>query len=90
MADPIKAFRSVLETAEFGRWVSGRLCGLRLIHESDRETLERVMVQARKTLCRYCKGVKSRADFVPCSTCNGTGEVAYDPNMVIVEEVMES
>lgn len=89
--DPISAFKSVLHWAEFGRRVSGKLGGIRFIHESDEQTLDRVLKQAVKTICRDCRG-DGRRTFGdgPCRGCNGTGERMYDPNEKPVQEVMET
>ena len=85
--DPIDELKFVIARAEFGRHVSGRLAGLRHVQERDRETLDRIIAQAMKTLCSYCMG---RTGERFCSKCHGTGEVAYDPNLPVVEDVMGS
>lgn len=87
---PLSIFRSVLKMAEFGEWVSDQLAGIRTVSESDKETLERVLTQARKTICELCRGTGESCTFSPCRHCHGTGEKAYDPHMPIVEDVMSS
>jgi len=89
--DPVEALESVLALAKFGRLVSRKLTSVRYVHESDEQTLDRVIGQALKTLCRYCGG-DGRQMVVdgPCRECNGTGERAYDPGLKPVREVMES
>lgn len=76
--------------AEFGQSVSNRLCGVRHVHESDEQTLERMIMQARKTICPGCGGYGHTAFGGTCSLCHGTGERAYDPNVPIVADVMGS
>lgn len=85
-------FRSVFQLAELGEWTSGKLAGIRTVSESDRQTLERVLEQARKTICGHCWGTgRSRVmTGKPCRHCHGLGEKAYDPHMPVVKEVMES
>jgi hypothetical protein len=83
-------FKSVLRLAELGEWTSAKLSGIRFARESDEETLERVLVQARKTICGYCNGSGRSTLDGACRQCHGTGEKPYDPNMPIVEEVMTS
>lgn len=89
--DSIKTLKSVVHWAEFGERVSGKLGSIRFIHETDDQTLDRVLKQAIKTICNHCRG-SGRPMVVdgPCSECHGTGEKAYDPNLKPVEEIMES
>jgi RecJ-like exonuclease len=87
--DPVRSFRAVLALAEFGRLTSGRLGGVRHAHESDEQTLERVLELARKVTCPRCNG-RGRSMGRPCRECHGTGERAYDPHMPTVAEVMGS
>lgn len=89
--DPIAVLKGVLHWAELGKKLSGKLSGARLIHESDEQTLDRLIRQAHKTVCGQCRGygVGTFSDR-PCRECHGTGERAYDPNEKPVREVMEA
>ena len=84
---PLGILQSAVRLAEFGERASGMLGGIRHAHESDQQTLERVLEQARKTICSHCNG-RGRSMDRPCRHCHGIGERAYDPHMPIVEEVM--
>ena len=81
--------KSVLYWAELGQKFSGKLSGIRFIHESDEETIDRVCLQARKTMCGDCGG-RGSGIVGTCRLCCGSGERAYDPNEKPVREVMES
>jgi len=87
--DSIKILQQVLHLAKFGEWTSGKLGGIRFAHESDEETLKRVIKQARKTICPDCRGHKTSFVGGDCRHCHGTGERAYDPFIPMVKKAME-
>lgn len=70
--DPLRALEVVLIEAHFGRSVRDKLAGVRFIHESDEETLDRVLQIARNAQCPACRG---RAIGIAgiCPICNSTG-----------------
>lgn len=72
--------------------MSDRLCSVRRIHESDMQTLERIIKQACKITCKQCGGDGHRAwSERLCDRCEGTGEAKYDPLAILrIEEVMRS
>lgn len=92
MDDVVKSFKGLVALAELGQRLSGMLSGVRFIHETDEETLGRVLRQALKVCCAVCRGT-GRPVFLTgtlCNECGGTGERAYDPREKPVREVMES
>lgn len=76
-----------LSWAKFGTWTSTKLAGVRFAHESDKETLKRVIEQARKTICPSCQGRRLVFNH-KCDKCHGTGEKPYDPYIRDVEKIM--
>jgi len=81
MDDSIDIFESILHRAKFGRNVSGKLGLVRFVHESDMQTLERIIEAAQKITCPECRGY--RRTFVGiCRHCDGTGERAYNPKEI--------
>lgn len=89
MSDPLDVLKSLVSEIEFGRMVRRKLTGLRFVSESDEQTLDRALAQARKTICAGCKGDGRNILGSPCRQCHGTGERAYDPNLKLVGEVMD-
>jgi len=86
----IEILDSVLHWAKFGKWTSDKLAGVRFAHESDKETLKRIVKQAQKTICPDCRGHRSNFIGGKCGTCHGTGQRAFDPLLPVVEETMKS
>jgi RecJ-like exonuclease len=83
----IKTMENLLSLAKFGEWTINRLCGVRFAHESDRDTLKRIIKTANKIICHWCHG-SGRIYTSKCSKCNGTGEQYYDPMEKFVKEIM--
>jgi hypothetical protein len=87
----IQALEGILRWAKFGEAVSIKLCGVRHAHESDEQTLDRIIEMSRKIVCNECRGHKyDTMDNNVCRKCRGTGEKAYDPFLPIVKEVMNA
>lgn len=71
----LEHLKETIAHVEFSLKVRSALTSVRLIHESDAETFERVMRLARNGICNDCRGYGS----VPvtgrfCVACDGTGE----------------
>ena len=89
--DPLENIKSVIAIAEFGQYVSRELSGVRLIHESDKDTLERMIKLALKVICPKCGGYGTPMVVDgPCKECHGTGERHYDPHEEATQEVVDS
>jgi hypothetical protein len=86
--ESIKTLENVLFWAKFGKWASDKLAGVRFVHESDKDTLKRIIKQAQKTVCPNCRGRRLIFNS-KCDKCHGTGEKLYDPHIKDVEKVMK-
>jgi ribosomal protein L40E len=87
--DPLSSFKYVIELAEKARRISQKLTRSRFVHETDEQTLDRIIHLARKIICDSCGGKGTFAGS-SCRKCAGTGERPYNPFDKIVKEVVES
>lgn len=87
--DSLKLLKNITWWVEFGKSVSNKLAHVRHVHESDEMTLDRIIVQAKKTICPSCRGYRHNTIGGECGLCYGTGEQAYDPHIKTVRKVME-
>lgn len=71
----LQHLRSVVSDVEFAQTVRNNLNSVRLIHESDEETLSRMMTLAGKLICRSCRGYGRGMGGGPCGTCSGRGHL---------------
>jgi len=76
MSDFLKELKSVVYELEMLQRMRVKLTKVRLIHESDEETFDRMMELARTCICRECRGYgKTMFGDGPCQTCQGTGNL---------------
>ncbi len=87
--DLIKSLEYLISRAKFADWVSNQFTWIRFSYESNEKTLERLIEQAKKTICDECRGTRRNLIDRKCSACNGTGEKMYDPNEKVAKEVIE-
>ena len=87
--DGLKLLKGIVWWVEFGQTVSRKLSHVRHVHEGDEMTLDRIIIQAKKTLCPSCRGTRRNTIGGECGLCHGTGEQAYDPHIKTVKGVME-
>jgi DnaJ-class molecular chaperone len=88
--DSLKVLKNAVAWVEFGQKVSNKLSHVRHVHESDETTLDRMLQQALKTICKSCRGTRRSTIGGECRECHGTGERAYDPHIKMVKEVMQT
>jgi RecJ-like exonuclease len=69
-------FKNVVYQLELLERMRAKLTQVRLIHESDEETFDRMMKLAKTCICKECRGY-GRLTFGDgiCKTCNGTGNL---------------
>lgn len=90
MADCLKVLEETIAWVKFGKKVSNKLSNVRFIHESDMDTLKRIVEQAQKTICQRCRGSGHNIIGGECRECHGTGEKPYDPYIKDVENIMQT
>lgn len=75
MSKFLENLKETIAHVEFSLSVRSALTSVRLVHETDKETFERVMKLARSRICGACSGYGREAvggRF--CACCGGTGE----------------
>lgn len=79
---------NLLEQAEalanelrFAAYVRNKLDGIRMVHEHERQTFERILRLALERICPACRGYGKTLSGCHCDTCNGKGgmDVAKAP-----------
>jgi len=72
----LKELKSIVSQLELLERMRTKLAMIRLIHESDEETFDRMMNLAKTCICKECRGY-GRPTFGDgiCKTCNGTGNL---------------
>lgn len=67
--------KALVTDLEFLQKTRSELCKFRLIHETDAQTLDRVLKLARSVICQSCGGYGRSMFHVKCEACDGTGSV---------------
>lgn len=65
----------------FAEYIRNKLTGVRLVHEHERVTFERILRLAAERICPACRGYGKTLSGCHCDTCNGKGgmDVAKAP-----------
>lgn len=74
MSKALVLLREVTADLEFADKVRTALNGVRMIRETDEETIARMIKLARKVICPACHGYGSTLSNQLCGGCKGTGE----------------
>lgn len=67
--------KALIADLEFLQKIRSELCKFRLIHETDSQTLDRVLKLAQSVICNTCGGYGRSMFHVRCEACDGTGSV---------------
>lgn len=69
---------NLLEQAEalanelrFAAYVRNKLDGIRMVHEHERQTFERILRLALERICQRCRGYGKTASGCHCTGCDG-------------------
>lgn len=73
MNDILATFKSLVKRLEFLEHIINSLTSVRLIHESDKDTFDRVLKLAYTTICKNCRGYGYTISGPMCKDCNGIG-----------------
>lgn len=76
MSSTLDTIRNVVNEMEFAASVRNVLTGVRLIHETDKQTLDRIISLARKVICPACQGYGHTIVQHVCRACDGRGDLA--------------
>lgn len=87
--DALSFFKGTAAQLEQYSKFCSMLTRVRHIHETDEQTLERMIRLAMKITCGYCRGYGHGVVSSVCHECHGLGEVPYDPRIKPVEEVIQ-
>jgi len=76
MSDTLKTLKGLLQQLELLEHIQNKLNGVRLLHESDKQTFDRMFKLAVTCICKDCRGY-GRPTFGDgfCKSCNGTGNL---------------
>jgi RecJ-like exonuclease len=78
--DSLKLLKNIVASLELAKYMCDRLTHVRHVHENDKNTFDRIIEQAKKTICQNCRGHGRNTIDNECSYCLGTGEKAYNPH----------
>lgn len=73
MNDAIKTVQNLLCELEFAAHARKAILGVRLLHETDKQTLDRIVLLAHKSICRACNGYGYNSSGDTCGACDGAG-----------------
>jgi len=75
MSNPLDSLKQVVHELEFASKLRIALTSVRLIHESDQETFDRILRIALKVICKNCRGYGHTMFSDTCADCKGTGNL---------------
>lgn len=61
----------LLRELRFAQKVRNALTGVRLVHESDEQTFERILALGASLVCSRCRGYGKTASGCECPECHG-------------------